>query len=325
MEFPRRQFLQLTLGIAALPAASCIAMAQTYPTKPVQLIVPFPPGGSNDIIGRVIATQMGERLGKQVVVDNRAGAGAVVGTEIASKAPADGHTILIVSLAHSLNPSLYKLSYDPIKAFTPIGIIATGTSALTVHPSLPAHSVKELIAMARAKPGQLTYASSGVGTFQHLAGELFKLEAKVDLLHIAFRGGGPALTDVLGGHNKIMFSSVVNVVPHIKSGRLRALGTGGAGRAAALPDVPTISEAGVPGYEANQWWGLLAPTGTPSAIIARLHEVLEEVKNVPEVQAHFDKERVAVKRMSSPEFGRLIESEMKKWERVVKEAGIKAE
>jgi tripartite-type tricarboxylate transporter receptor subunit TctC len=325
LKLSRRQFLQLTLGTAALPAVSCIAMAQTYPTKPVRLIIPFPPGGSNDIIGRAIATQMSERLGKQMVVDNRTGAGAIVGTEIASKAPADGYTILIVSLAHSLNPSLYKLPYDPIEAFTPIGIIATGTSALTVHPSLPAHSVKDLIAMAKAKPGELTYASSGVGTFQHLTAELFKLQAKVDLMHIAFRGGGPALIDVLGGHNKIMFSSVVNVVPHVKSGRLRALGTGGTQRSPALPDVPTISEAGVPGYEANQWWGLLAPTGTPSAIVARLHKVLEEVQNVPELQAQFEKEGAVIKKMSPPEFGRFIESEMKKWERVVKEAGIKAE
>jgi tripartite-type tricarboxylate transporter receptor subunit TctC len=272
-----------------------------------------------------MAAQLSERLGKQVVVDNRTGAAAIVGTEIASKAPADGYTILIISLAHSLNPSLYKLPYDPIKAFTPIGIIATGTNALTVHPSLPAHSVKDLIAMAKAKPGELTYASSGVGTFQHLTAELFKLEAKVNLLHVAFRGGGPALTDVLGGHNKIMFSSVVNVVPHVKSGRLRALGTGGKERAPALPDVPTISEAGVPGYEANQWWGLLAPAGTPPAIVARLHKALEEVQDNPDIQAQFEKEGAAIKKMSSAEFGRSIESEMAKWERVVKAAGIKAE
>jgi tripartite-type tricarboxylate transporter receptor subunit TctC len=315
----------LLLKTAGVLLALTTTAAAQYPTKPVRVIIPFPPGGSNDIVGRAIATQMSERLGKQVVVDNRTGAGAIVGTEIASKAPADGYTILIVSLAHSLNPSLFKLPYDPIKAFTPIGIIATGTSALTVHPSLPAHSVKDLIAMAKAKPGELTYASSGVGTFQHLTAELFKLEAKINLLHIAFRGGGPALTDVLGGHNKIMFSSVVNVVPHVKSGRLRALGTGGAQRAPALPDVPTISEAGVPGYEANQWWGLLAPAGTPPAIVARLHKALEEVQNIPEVQTQFEKEGAAIKKMSAPEFGSFIESEMKKWERVVKEAGIKVE
>jgi tripartite-type tricarboxylate transporter receptor subunit TctC len=315
----------LLLKTAGVLLALTTTAAAQYPTKPVRLIIPFPPGGSNDIVGRAIATQMSERLGKQVVVDNRTGAGAIVGTEIASKAPADGYTILIVSLAHSLNPSLFKLPYDPITAFTPIGIIATGTNALTVHPSLPVHSVKDLIAMAKAQPGKLTYASSGVGTFQHLTAELFKLQAKVDLLHIAFRGGGPALTDVLGGHNKIMFSSVVNVVPHVKSGRLRALGTGGAQRAPALPDVPTIAEAGVPGYEANQWWGLLGPAGTPPAIIARLRKALEEVQNIPEVQAQFEKEGAAIKKMSAPEFGSFIESEMKKWERVVKEAGIKVE
>jgi tripartite-type tricarboxylate transporter receptor subunit TctC len=179
--------------------------------------------------------------------------------------------------------------------------------------------------MAKAKPGELTYASSGVGTFQHLTAELFKLEAKVDLLHVAFRGGGPALTDVLGGHNKIMFSSVVNIVPHVKSGRLRALGTGGKERAPALPDVPTISEAGVPGYEANQWWGLLAPTGTPPAVVARLHKALAEVQDMPEMQQQFEREGAAIKKMSSPEFGQFIESEMSKWARVVKQAGIKPE
>jgi len=302
-----------------------VAAQQDYPNRPVRLIIPFPPGGSNDIVGRAIATQLSEKLGKQVIVDNRSGAAAIVGTELAAKSAPDGYTILIISLAHAYSPWLYKLPYDPIKSFTPVGLMAVGTNALTVHPSLPAHSVKDLIAMAKAKPGELTYASSGVGTFQHLTAELFKLEAKVDLLHIAFRGGGPALTDVLGGHNKIMFSSVVNVVPHVKSGRLRALGTGGAQRAPALPDVPTISEAGVPGYEANQWWGLLAPAGTPPAIVARLHQALSEVQDLPQIQQQFEKEGTAIKKMSSAEFGRLIESEMKKWERVVKATGIKAE
>ncbi len=322
--FRTRSLLPAIAGLLialAIPAAA----QQDYPNRPIRLIIPFPPGGSNDIVGRAIATQLSEKLGKQVIVDNRTGAAAIVGTEIAAKAPPDGYTILVISLAHAYNPWLYKLPYDPIKAFTPIGLMATGTNALTVHPSLPAHSVKELIAMAKAKPGELTYASSGVGTFQHLTAELFKLEAKVDLLHIAFRGGGPALTDVLGGHNKIMFSSVVNVVSHVKSGRLRALGTGGTQRAPALPDVPTISEAGVPGYEANQWWGLLAPAGTPPAIVARLHKALEEVQDVPEIQQQFEKEGAAIKKMSSAEFGKFVETEMAKWERVVKASGIKAE
>ncbi len=321
---PLMRVLLATTSVLIALALPAVAQSD-YPNRPVRLIIPFPPGGSNDIVGRAIATQLSEKLGKQVIVDNRSGAGAIVGTELAAKAPPDGYTILIVSLAHAYNPWLYKLPYEPIKAFTPIGLMATGTNALTVHPSLPAHSVQELIAMAKAKPGELTYASSGVGTFQHLTAELFKLEAKVDILHIAFRGGGPALTDVLGGHNKIMFSSVVNIVPQVKSGRLRALGTGGAQRAPALPDVPTISEAGVPGYEANQWWGLLAPAGTPPAIVARLHKALEEVQDVPEVQQQFEKEGTSIKKMSPGDFGKFIESEMVKWGRVVKASGIKAE
>ena len=319
-----RSMLLIALGYSLALTTSVVAQ-QDYPNRPVRMIIPFPPGGSNDIVGRTIATQLSERLGKQVVVDNRSGAGGVVGTELAAKTPADGYTILVISIAHTVNPWLYKLPYDPIKAFSPIGIMATGTNVLTVHPSLPAHSVKDLLDMAKAKPGELQYASAGVGTFQHLSAELFKLDAKVNILHIPFRGGGPALVDVLGGHNKIMFSSLVQAVPHIKTGRLRALGTGGAQRNAALPDVPTIAESGVPGYEALNWWGLLAPAGTPPAIIARLHQALEEVQGMSEVQQQFEKEGAAIRKMSSGDFGKFIESEMKKWERVVKESGIKAE
>ena len=320
----RRSILLAAAGL--LVACSTTAFAQSdYPNRPIRLIIPFPAGGSNDIVGRAIATQMSEKLGKQVVVDNRTGAGGVIGTELASKEKPDGYTILVISIAHSVNPWLYKLPYDPIKAFTPIGIMGTGTNVLTVHPSLPANSLKDLLQMAKAKPGELTYASAGIGTFQHLGAELFKLEAKVDLLHVPFRGGGPALTDVLGGHNKIMFSSLVQAVPHIKSGRLRALGTGGKERVPALADIPTISDAGVPGYEALNWWGLLAPAGTPEPIIARLHKALSEAQDTPEIQSQFEKEGAATRKMQPNEFGKFIESEMKKWERVVKEGGIKAE
>ena len=320
----KRSLLLAAIGFSIALTTSVVAQ-QDYPNRPVRMIIPFPPGGSNDIVGRTIATQLSERLGKQVVVDNRTGAGGVVGTELAAKTPADGYTLLVISIAHTVNPWLYKLPYDPIKAFTPIGIMATGTNVLTVHPSLPANSVKDLLDMAKAKPGELQYASAGIGTFQHLSAELFKLDAKVNILHIPFRGGGPALIDVLGGHNKIMFSSLVQAVPHIKTGRLRALGTGGAQRNAALPDVPTISESGVPGYEALNWWGLLAPAGTPPAIVARLHQALEEVQDMAEVQQQFEKEGATIRKMSSGDFGKFIESEMKKWERVVKESGIKAE
>jgi len=299
--------------------------ADNYPTKPVRIIVPFPPAGSNDIVARTIATPLGERLGKQVIVDNRPGAGAVVGTEVAANAPKDGHTLLIVSLTHTINPWLYKLSYDPIQGFAPIAMIASGPMALTVNPALEARSVNELIALAKARPGQLQYASAGVGTLTHLAAELFKLAAGIDMLHVPFRGGGPANIDVIGGHTKIMFNNVPTAMPHIRSGRLRALGVGGAQRISVLPDVPTIAEAGVPGYEANNWWGILAPAGTPTTIVERLHKEITAIQSSPDVQKQFAAEGAEVVHMSSAEFGAFLVKEMNKWEQVVKTANIKAE
>ena len=307
-------------------ALTTAAAAQDYPTKPVRLIIPFPPGGSNDVVGRLFATHLSERLGKQVVVDNRgAGAGGIVGTEIVANSPHDGYTIGIISLAHAVNPWLYKLPYDPIKAFTPIAILGSGPNVLVVNPELPVHSVKELVDLARQKPGQLQYASAGVGSFQHLGGELFKLMAKVDILHVPFKGGGPAMIDVVGGHTKVMFSSLVQTTPHIKSGKLRALGTGGSKRTTVLPDVPPVAEAGVPGYEAVNWWGIVAPVGTPAAIVAKLHKELTAVQDSPELQKQFATEGADIVKMSSAEFGEFMVREMNKWERVVKEGGIKAE
>ena len=321
-----RVLLTAAVGLSIAFSLAAPAAAQSdYPNRPIRMIIPFPAGGSNDIVGRALAAQMSERLGKQIVIDNRSGAGGVVGSEAASKAAPDGYTILVISIAHSVNPWLYKLPYDPIKAFTPIGIMGTGTNVLTVHPSLPINTVKEFLDLARSKPGEVSYASAGIATFQHLGAELFQLESKTKLMHVPFRGGGPALVDVLGGHNKVMFSSLVQAVPHIKTGRLRALGTGGAARVPALAEYPTISEAGLPGYEALNWWGLIAPAGVPPAIIAKLHEALEKAQDSSEIQSQFEKEGAATRKMSTAEFGAFIESEMKKWERVVKEAGIKAE
>jgi tripartite-type tricarboxylate transporter receptor subunit TctC len=315
----------LLAGAGLLLALTTAVAAQDYPTKPVRLIVPFPPGGSNDVVGRVIATQLSERLGQQVVVDNRGGAGGVIGTEITANAPKDGYTLQVISLAHAVNPWLYKLPYDPIKSFTPISILASGPNVLAINPSLPVNSVKELIALAKQKPGELQYASAGVGSFQHLGGELFKLTAGVDLLHVPFKGGGPAMIDVVGGHTKIMFSSLVQTTPHIRSGKLRALGTGGTERNPVLPNVPTIAEAGVPGYEAVNWWGVAAPAGTPAAIVEKLHKEITAVQSSEEVKRHFATEGAQIVQMSSAGFGAFIETEMKKWERVVKEGGIKAQ
>jgi tripartite-type tricarboxylate transporter receptor subunit TctC len=318
--------LRALLGAACLMlAGTSLAMAQDYPTRPVRMIIPFPPGGSNDVVGRLIAIKLGDRLGKQVVVDNRSGAGGVIGTEVVAKSPPDGYTLLIISMAHAVNPWLYKLNYDPIKDFAPVGLLAKGANVLVVHPSLPVRSIADLIALAKKQPGDLQYASAGIGSFQHLGGELFKLMAGVDILHVPFKGGGPALVDVVGGHTKVMFSSMVQTVPHIHSGKLRALGTGGPRRSPVLPDVPTIAEAGVSNYEAVNWWGLVAPVGTPQAIIDKLNTELLAVQNAPEVQKQFALEGGEPVPMKPAVFGAYMVSEMNKWEKVVKQGGIKAE
>jgi tripartite-type tricarboxylate transporter receptor subunit TctC len=307
-------------------ALTTVAAAQDYPTKPVRLIIPFPPGGSNDVVGRLFATHLGEQLGRQVIVDNRgAGAGGIVGTEVAHNAPNDGYTLLIISLAHAVNPWLYKLPYDPIKGFTPIAMLGSGPNVLVVNPTLPVKSVKELVDLAKRQPGQLQYAHAGVGSFQHLGGELFKLMAGVNILAVPFKGGGPAMIDVVGGHTKVMFSSLVQTTPHIKSGKLRALGVGSLTRNPVLPDVPPIAESGVPNYEAVNWWGLVAPVGTPAAIVEKLHKAITAVQDSAEVQKQFANEGATVVKMSTAQFGQHMVSEMNKWERVVKEGGIKAE
>src|SRR5437016_4681116 len=321
-----RSHTTLLAAAGMLLALTTAAAAQEYPSKPVRLIIPFPPGGSNDVVGRLIATHLGERLGKQVVVDNRgAGAGGGVGSEVAAHAPRDGYTLLIISLAHAVNPWLYKLPYDPIKSVTPVAILASGPNVVVVNPELPVHSVKELLAAAKEKPGQLQYASAGVGSFQHLGGELFKLMAGVNMLHVPFKGGGPAMIDVVGGHTKVMFSSLVQTTPHIKTGKLRALGVGGKERSKVLPDVPSVAEAGVPTYEAVNWWGIVAPAGTPQPIIDKLHAALSAAQDTPEVEKQFASEGATVVKKSPTEFGAFMVSEMKKWELVVKKGGIKAE
>jgi tripartite-type tricarboxylate transporter receptor subunit TctC len=304
-------------------ALTVAAAAQDYPSKPVRIVIPFPPGGFNDIVGRIVATQLTERLGKQVVVENRPGAGGIIAGEMVANAPKDGHTLLIVSLAISVNPHLYKMPYDPRTAFAPVAVLATAPNVLSVHQDVPAKSIRELIAMAKQKPGDLKYASSGIGTFMHLGPELFKLMAGVDILHVPFKGAGPALIDVAGGHTHMSFGSVPSTMAHIRSGKVRALGVGGAKRSFAIPDVPTIDEAGVPGYQCANWIGLIAPAGTPDPIIARLHKELAAIQDSPELQKQFATEGAEVLRMAPAEFRAFIASEIDKWGRVVKEAGIK--
>jgi tripartite-type tricarboxylate transporter receptor subunit TctC len=320
--FFKRLLPLVLLVLATVPAARA---ADAWPSRPIHFIIPFPPGGSNDVVGRVFAAALGERLGQTLVVENRGGAGGVLGTELASNATPDGYTLLVISLAHAVNPWLYRLKYDPIKSFVPIGIMASGTNVLVVNPTLPVHSVQELVALAKAKPGELNYASAGIGSFQHLGGELFKLDAGVDIVHVPFRGGGPAMLDVLAGNTKVMFSSLVQTTTFIRNGQLRALGTGGVKRSPVLPDVPTIAEAGVPNYEATNWWGIIAPAGTPAAIVEKVHAALAAAQDSPDTQRRLESEGAEVVRMSSAEFGAFMQSEMQKWGEVVQKGGINAQ
>ncbi|HEY0439090.1 MAG TPA: tripartite tricarboxylate transporter substrate binding protein, partial [Xanthobacteraceae bacterium] len=282
--------------LAALPLGP-LAAAEDYPTRPIKMIIPFPPGGSNDVVGRLIANHLGEKLGQKVYIDNRGGAGGVIGTEAAANSPPDGYTLLIVSLPHAVNPWLYKLNFDPVKSFTPIALVAAGPNVLAVNPQLPVNSVKDLIALAKQTPGKLEYASAGVGSFQHLGGELFKQTADVDILHVPYKGGGPAMLDVISGHVKIVFSSLIQTTSFIQSGQLKALATGGRTRSPVLPDVPTVAEAGVPAYEATNWWGVVAPAGTPAVIVEKLYGDIQTVLKAPDVQAQFEREGAAVVQM----------------------------
>jgi tripartite-type tricarboxylate transporter receptor subunit TctC len=312
----------LTLALAA----STAAFGQTYPTKPLRLVIPFPPGGSNDVVGRMIAFQLSERLGKQVIADNQgAGAGGIIGTEAAARAAPDGYTLLLVSSAYAFGASMYKLPYDPVSAFAPVALLGTGPVVLAVNAKLPVNSLQDLIALAKAKPGELNYASAGVGSFQHLASALFKLQSGLDIVHIPFKGGGPAMMDVIAGNTQIAIGSLIQTLPHIRSGRLKPLGVGSAKRVPVLPDVPTISEAGVPGYEATNWWGIVVPAGTPRPVIDRLHEELTVILASSETKKRFETEGGETAQMSSEEFGRFISAEIVKWAKVVKEAGIKPE
>ena len=320
---PRLRSLLLSAA-GLLLALTAFAAAQDYPTKPVRIVVPFPPGALNDMVGRVIAHELSERLGRQFIVDNRAGAGGVIGAEIVANAPKDGHTLLIVSLATAVNPWLYTLPFEPVKAFAPISLIVTSPNVVAVYPGLPVHSIKELIALAKKEPGGLQYGSSGVGTFVHLSGELFKLAAGIDMLHIPFKGTAPAMIDLMAGNTKVTFGSTTSTMPHLRSGKVRALALGGARRSPALPDLPTVTEAGL-SYEASNWIGLVAPAGTPAAVVERLHREIADIQNSPKVQQQLAAEGADIARMSIAEFGAFQASELAKWGKVVKEAGIKAQ
>jgi len=302
----------------------CAQPADTYPTKPIRLIVPFPPGGSNDIIGRYLANHLSERFGKQVVIDNRGGAGGLIGTETAANAVADGHTLLLISVAYTMNAAIYKLPYDSAKSFARVAQLGTGPAVLAMYPGLPVNSVKELIALAKAKPNTVIYATAGIGSFQHFASELFRTSAGLTMVHVPYKGGGPAMIDTIAGQAHISIGSLIQFLPHFRSGKLKALGTGGAKRTSVLPDVPAIAED-LPGYEANNWWGILAPAATQPAIVRKLNVEINRVMQLPETQKRFASEGADPVSGTPEDFSRLITTEMVKWAKVAKTANIKAD
>lgn len=313
--------------LAATSLIAAPAFAQTYPTKPIRLIIPFPPGGPNDILGRVLAQKMSEQLGQQVIIDNRGGGGGIIGAELAAKAAPDGYTLLLGGTASlSINPGLRKqLPYDPIKDFAAVSLVGTAPSILVTHPTVPVKTVRELIELAKAKPGKLNFASAGIGTPPHLAGELFKNMAGVDMVHVPYKGGGPALTDLLAGQVGIYFCGISSALPFVKEGKLRGIAVTSAKRTAVMPEMPTIAESGLPGYEVGNWYAIVAPAATPRAIVARLNSEIVKALAGAEVKKRF-LELAADPIGSTPqELAAYNRSEIAKWAKVIKSAGIKPE
>ncbi len=304
-------------------ASWCTVHAQTYPAKPVRIIVPFAAGGPADIYARAIGQKLQDALGQAFVIDDRPGAGAVIGTDAAAKSPADGYTLLMMSNTHTVNESLLKTKpYDLLRDFTPVAAVNYSDLVMVVHPSVQAATVKEFVDLAKAKPGALNYASSGPGTPYHMAGELFKSMAGVDIVHVPYKGSAGARTDVMGGQVQMMFDAVTTMAPLVRTGKLRALATTGLTRSSVLADVPTVAEAGVPMYEATIWLGIMAPTGTPKAIIDKLNLDINKILSNAEVKDAWAKQGATVMNMSPEQFGKHVRADIEKWARIVKSAAI---
>ena len=317
----------LVLLCAALFATGMPASAQQYPWRPVRFVVPFSPGGSVDTLARTFSPKLADALGQQIVVDNRPGGNGDIGMLIVARAPADGHTIVLGYIANlAIAPSLHaKMPYDPVKDFAPITQPASSPNVLTAHPSVPAKNLKELIALAKASPGKLSFASTGVASVGHLTGELINNLAGIKITHVPYKGSGQAVTDILGGHVNIMYSGFSSTLAHIKAGKLRALAVTGPKRSPTLSEVPTIAEQGFPGVEATAWYGVLAPAGTPKPVITRLHGDLVKILRQPDVVQRLDGLGFEIAATTPEQFGAYIRSEIKKWAKVVKASGAKAD
>jgi tripartite-type tricarboxylate transporter receptor subunit TctC len=321
---PCKRVLNALLLVACLAPGA--ALAQAYPSKPLRMVVPFPPGGSADILGRSVGQKLGERLGQPVVIDNRPGAGASIGAKAVAEAPADGYTLLLGTVSsHAMSPATNTVGYDPVKDFTPIAEIASIPFVVLVHPGVPVKNIAELVALAKSKPGQVTYASAGSGTSNHLAGELLGMAAGIKMLHVPYKGSAPALNDLLGGQVNAMFDLQLTAMPQIKSGKVRALAMTGAKRSALLPELPTVREAGVPGYEVTAWFGFFGPAGVPKPIVDRLNAELNAIMKLPDIRAKFAELGVETESGSAEEFAGFVRGEAGKWAAVIKAAGIVAQ
>jgi tripartite-type tricarboxylate transporter receptor subunit TctC len=327
MQFDRRRLLHLAAGAAALPAASRFAYAQAYPAQPVRVIVPFAPGGQADVVGRLVAQRLSERLGRQFFVENVGGAGGNIGAGRAAQAAPDGYTIFLADgIPFTANPSLHnKVPYDPVRDFAPITVAATTQQVLSVHPSVPARTLPELVALIKAEPGKYSYGTAGVGTGAHLTGELFRVTLGLDLVHVPYSGGGPAVAATIAGHTPMSFGSPAATMPYVRDGKLRALAVGGKTRLREAPDVPTMREAGYAKVECETWLGVLAPAKTPSDVIALLHREIAGAVALPEVQGRLIALGFEPAAASPEEVATLIKTDIAKWADVIRSAGIKAE
>ena len=312
-------FVGLLLGTAA-PAS---AAALDYPNKPLRLIVPFPPGGSNDLLARYFADKLTDRLGQQVIVDNRAGANGIIGTEVASKSTPDGYTLLIISTSYTMNAAVRKLPYDVHKSFDPVTLLGSSPNSIVVHPGWGVNSLKEIVSMAKAKPGSILYAHTGVGGFNHFGGELFKKMAHVDIGPVPYKGGGPAMIDVMGGQMPMMFSSLTQCLPHVRNGKLKLIVIGADKRSPVVPDVPTFAESGYPGYEVSVWWGISMPAGAPKQIRSQLTSTFSEILHDPATRKRLTAEAAEPRDMTPDAIRKLISAEVAKWTEVAAAAGIK--
>jgi tripartite-type tricarboxylate transporter receptor subunit TctC len=325
MKLPRRNFLHLAVGAAALPAVSRVAWAQTYPTRPVRIVVTFPAGSTSDIISRPLAQWLHERLGQPFVIDNRPGAGGTIGTEAVVRAPPDGYTLLLIAGAHTVNATLYdKLSFNFVRDIAPIASISREAAVMTVNPSVPAKTVPDFIAYAKANPGKINMASAGVGSPSHVTGELFKMMTGVNMLHVPYRGSPAALTDLIAGQVQVTFQTTAASIAHVRAGTVRALAVTTATRSEVLPDLPSVSEF-VPGYEASAVWGLGAPRNTPAEIIDKLNKEINAALADPKLKGRFTEMGISVLAASPTDFGKLLVDETEKWGRVVRFGNIKPE